>query len=86
MSIQTIEDRLLEFIASGEEFSADDVTDLGKYHLGDVSPNGPQSSIGTLFRTYSRRGLIEPVGWASSRSPRRRGGGLRTWRGVKPDE
>lgn len=37
---------------------------------------------GALFRTYSNRGLIEPLGFEYSRRPTRSGGICRTWRGT----
>lgn len=55
------------------------------YHLSELGVPEPHhpGQWGALFRTYSNRGLIEPLGFEYSRRPTRSGGVCRTWRGTE---
>jgi len=60
---------------NGGEFGADDVRALSRIPLlGSVT--------GSAFAAARKVGLIESVGFETSRSPSRHGGLQRTWRGV----
>lgn len=64
------------FIASGLPFDSYSLTEVGVQE-----PHHP-SQWGALFRAYSNKGLIEPLGFEYSRRPTRSGGICRTWRGT----
>lgn len=81
-----LEERMEACIASGEPFTADDVTDCGNITLaGEHAPNGTQNGIGSLFREYAARKLIEPTGRVvKSAAKHRKGGMIREWVAVRP--
>lgn len=62
--------------ANGSPFDSMTLTELGV-----PDPHHP-GQWGALFRVYSTRGLIEPLGFEYSRRPTRSGGICRTWVGT----
>lgn len=60
---------------SGRTFSADTVR---------AETVIASNAIGAAFRHCHTQGLIEAVGYVTSRSPSRHGGVLRLWRGKAP--
>ena len=76
--------RFAGLVARGEPFTADDLTRSGTLTVDEHhTPNGKQSSIGSLFSWASKAGLIEGTGdWVRSTSPHRKGGVIRSWRGT----
>lgn len=62
--------------ASGREFDAYDLTELGV-----PEPDSP-NRYGALFRAAHRAGVIVPVGYRQSRRPGRSGGSCRVWRAA----
>ena len=81
---ERFEMRLAALIASGEPFSADDLTMSGQVTADEFhTPNGKRSSIGSLFSAKRKAGLIEPTGAVvNSTAPHRKGGLIRVWRGT----
>lgn len=71
-----------DLIASGKEFSADDVRAAMPEGLDPHHPN----AWGALFNSYRREGLVELVGYRQSTTKSRNGGVLRMWRGVPEDQ
>lgn len=69
---------LEDLIASGSEFSADDVREAMPEGLEPHHPN----AWGALFNGYRREGLIELAGYRQSTTKSRNGGVLRMWRGA----
>jgi len=69
---------------TGEEFTSDDVIEQVGMPDGSHKPNGANNAMGPLFARAHTQGLIEPVGTAQSKSPTRKGGLIRTWRGKQP--
>ena len=68
---------VMDWLASeGQPFDSMHLTELGV-----PDPHHP-GAWGALFRVYSNRGLIEPLGFEYSRRPTRSGGICRTWRGT----
>ena len=73
---------LAEVIITGEDFTADDVTDRGTRTIDPThGSNGAQSTIGSVFQQAQRNGWIESTGRVvRSSAPHRKGGGIRVWR------
>jgi hypothetical protein len=82
VSYKDIVSRFEALVASGEAFTADDVTDDGALTVrGNHYPNASQNAIGTLFRQASIDRRIVPTGRVvKSRAPHRKGGMIREWR------
>lgn len=78
----TIWDDLAAAIVAGEEFTSDDVTDCGNRTIdGGHTPNGAQSTIGSVFQQAARNGWIESTDrLVRSSAPHRKGGAIRVWR------
>jgi hypothetical protein len=71
------EDALADLIASGLEFTADDLR--ARVGVLASSPN----ALGALIAKAARRDQIAPTGVTTSTRPERHGGLLRTWKGVR---
>lgn len=67
------EKRLAELIASGEVFTADDLTDA-------IGPAPSRNAIGGLF--LSRKSEMTTVGFTTSSRPEGHGRALRQWQGL----
>jgi hypothetical protein len=65
-----------ELARRGQDFTADDLTELGV-----PDPDNP-SRWGSLFSALKREGLITTVGYRASAKPSRNGGVTRVWRGT----
>lgn len=62
--------------ATGREFSANDI----RAHL----PEGIRTaSVGARFAHWSRRGLIQAIGYTTSTDPGTHAHPVRTWRGTR---
>lgn len=64
------------FASTGVPFTADDIRAL-------VPAVDSPNRVGARFHAASRAGLIQPTGFALSRSRSRHAGVLRTWVGVR---
>jgi hypothetical protein len=71
------EDALADLIASGLEFTADDLR--ARVGVLASSPN----ALGALIAKAARRDQIAPTGVTTSTRPERHGGLLRTWKGAR---
>lgn len=68
---------IVEMASTGIEFSADDLMAT----LGRPVASSPQS-IGSLFLSASKRGLIRKTGYQASRNPSRNASVIATWVGT----
>lgn len=82
---QAAEAALDGLIDSGEPFTADDLLNVVGVPDWSHSANGRNSAIGSLFAKASSAGRIACVGHVQSKSPTRKGGLIRQWRGVTTD-
>ena len=80
-----LERRLIDCIAAGRPFTADDVTGEGRLTIdGEHAPNGHQNGIGALFRTQSQaRRIIATGRVVASHAPHRKGGMIREWQATE---
>lgn len=69
---------LAELVATGNDFTADDLIAL----VGTHAPNGTNNTIGSVIGAARKRGEIVAVGTVKSTQPRRRGGMVRLWAPV----
>lgn len=67
---------------SGQPFTADTLLELVGPPDQTHGANGANNSIGAVFGTYSATGQIVVVGHEQSRSPSRKGGLIRVWKGA----
>lgn len=65
-----------QLIRSGKPFTADDFNAL--MEPVDAEPTS-RNAVGATFSAYCGRGLIKPVGYTKSTSPKRNGGVIRIW-------
>ena len=76
-----IAQRMLELVAAGAPYSADELTSRGALAVDAAhGQSGAQSAIGAQFRMMAKRGWIEKTGeYRRSSSPRRKGGMILEW-------
>jgi len=75
--------QLATLVAAGDDFTSDDLTTIGAHTLDAAhAPNGANNGIGGIFSYAAKLGRIETVGYSRSRSPHRKGGLIRVWRGT----
>lgn len=72
------EQAMRHLAATGDPFSADDLRNL----LGEGEQPSNPNSIGGLFMSWSRQGLIQRAGEGTSTMPKRNGGHRYLWRGT----
>lgn len=73
---------LRELAARGEPFTSDDLLERVGAPDDQHTPNGRNSSIGSLFRQAAAEGWIESDGRVvKSRAPHRKSGAVRVWQG-----
>ena len=65
-----------QLIRAGRPFTADDFNRL--MAPVDAQPT-TRNAVGSTFAAYRQRGLIKPVGFVISTSPKRKGGIIRQW-------
>lgn len=65
-----------QLIRTGQPFTADDFNRL--MDPVDAEPT-TRNAVGSTFAAYRQRGLIKPVGFVISTSPKRKGGVIRQW-------
>lgn len=73
----TADQAIAAMAALGRPFTADDLVD----HTGLPEAVSPRA-MGARFLTAARHGVIEPVGYTTSRRPSARMAVVRVWRGV----
>lgn len=76
-------DAAMEVLVQGNDpFWADHLRNLVGDPDSTSAPNGRNNAIGSVFAAWHSAGRIEPVGTTQSKNPKRKGGLVRTWRGV----
>jgi hypothetical protein len=74
---------LRELADLGDPFTADDLRDIVDEPDPRGHSNGPNNSIGSVFRQAHAEGWLEQTGQVvRSRAPRRKGGMIQVWVGV----
>jgi hypothetical protein len=72
-----------ELADTGVVFDADDLLAKVGHPDDNHVANAANNAIGTVFRRAHSAGLIQVVGTAQSRQPKRKGGLVRTWQGTE---
>lgn len=73
---------MCELWETGEPFSSDNLKDIVGVPDQGHEPNGTNNQIGSVFREWSARGLIERVDTTRSTYRHRKGGLIVVWQRV----
>lgn len=65
-------------LSRSSPFTADDLVDTVGLPRGSAGPN-QNNAVGALVKSWSRRGLIHPIGYKTARRVKSHGRTLRVW-------